>query len=134
MCNQDRCQSLYRNLLKAKAKAKAKSLPTSPGACAYFRELEYTCKCDEYYNFSHIRESYKELVGAGAAERIRKFQETEEAVAHYNDWTKVGSQLAELSMVPQRPQGREDRHVRSCVRWLDVCQELSAKVATTAIL
>jgi hypothetical protein len=56
--------------------------------------LEYTWKCDEYYNFSHIRESYKELVGVDAAERIRKFQETEEderraeqAVAHYNDWT-----------------------------------------------
>jgi hypothetical protein len=83
-----RCQSIYRNLLISK------SLPTSPCACVYFRELEYTSKCDEYYNFSRIRESYKELVGADAAERIRKFHETEEderraeqAVSHYNDWT-----------------------------------------------
>ena len=88
MTESEKCQSIFRNLLVAKG------LAQNQCSCTYIRELTFTKRCDEFYNFSNVRKSYAELVGTPAMDRITAFKETEEderraelAVTHYSIWT-----------------------------------------------
>eukprot|EP00955_Chlamydomonas_euryale_P116883 366444-Chlamydomonas_euryale.AAC.4 len=88
MTEQEKCQSIFRNLLVARGQVQNQS------SCAYVRELTCTERCDKFFDMSHIHKSYAELVGTPAMERIRDYKETEEderraeqAVIHDSVWT-----------------------------------------------
>lgn len=95
MTESEKCQSMFRNLLTAKG------LANNQSSCVYVRELTFTSRCDEIYDFSSIRKSYEALVGTAAMQRISAYKETEEderraeqAVMHYNNWTTLHLEYA----------------------------------------
>ena len=82
-----RCQSIYRNLLRASEAVLA------DGPLLYVRELRQTSRCDQFYDFSKIRDSYATKLGKDRMQRVESFKQTsedEEVVAqtvfHYRDW------------------------------------------------
>lgn len=85
----DKCQSIIRNLLKARGAAQHQS------AVVYLRQLQQTAWCDKFYNFTDIRQSFDKALCSASMERISSFDETEkdkrkteQAVAHYHDWVE----------------------------------------------
>lgn len=83
----DKCQSIYRNLLKARGLSDVSS--------AYVRELQETARCDGLgQDMSEVRAAYRTFMGEKAFSNVMMYKEdalddkkAAQAVMHYQDWT-----------------------------------------------
>ena len=85
----EKCQSIYRNLLLAKA-----VLQTQDASVQYLREwITQTARCDKFHDMSDVRRNYTNQIGQRAINRITDYEETKsdtkkvnQAVMHYATW------------------------------------------------
>lgn len=73
MTEDDRCQSIFLNLLRL---LHTESIPAYEFAPTYVREFFQTERCDKYADFRQQRRAYESFIGEENLRRIKEYVET----------------------------------------------------------
>jgi hypothetical protein len=87
--NRKKCESIFFNILECHRRNGDQNIL----ATSYLREFSETARCDEYHDFSSLREDIIKRLGPETLDRIEKYEETEKDLSvatqvclHYHRW------------------------------------------------